>query len=100
MTLEDIKKQLDRLEQATLLQKEVLNFQEAVRYTGFSDSYLYKLTSTKAIPHYCPLGKFLFFNRIELEEWLQRTRVTPKYEIEAEAEKYCMRKNMENYFKK
>jgi hypothetical protein len=31
---------------------------------------LYKLTSAGVIPHSKPTGKFLFFNRQELENWL------------------------------
>lgn len=50
--------------------KNVLNFEEAVEYTGFSPSYLYKLTSTGKVPHYKPYGKMIFFKREELEEFL------------------------------
>lgn len=50
--------------------KNVLTFSEAVKYTGFKPSYLYKLTSQGIIPHYKPTGKLLFFKRQELEEFL------------------------------
>ncbi len=50
--------------------KNVLNFAEAVEYTGFSASYLYKLTSTGKVPHYKPYGKMIFFKREELESFL------------------------------
>jgi excisionase family DNA binding protein len=50
--------------------KNVLNFDEAVEYTGFKRSYLYKLTATGKIPCYRPYGKMLFFKREELEEFL------------------------------
>lgn len=93
MTLEELGEQLNRIEEATLLQKEVLTFDEAARYTGICKSTLYKYTAEKRIPHYCPTGRFLFFNRKELEEWLQSNRVTPSYEIREEAEKYCTRTN-------
>ncbi|WET48447.1 hypothetical protein PYS58_17935 [Chryseobacterium indologenes] len=35
-----------------LLKKEILNIDEVALYTGFEKSYLYKLTSRRAIPHY------------------------------------------------
>lgn len=35
-----------------LTQKEVLTLEEAAQYTGMKKSYLYKLTASKAIPHY------------------------------------------------
>ena len=52
--------------------KNVLNFEEAVEYTGMKASYLYKLTSTGKIPHYKPYGKMIFFRREELEDFLTR----------------------------
>ncbi len=52
--------------------KNVLNFEEAVEYTGMKASYLYKLTSTGRIPHYKPYGKMIYFKREELEEFLTR----------------------------
>ena len=60
--------------------KSVLTFQEACDYTGFSPSYLYKLTSSKSIPHYKPNGKMVFFDRLELEAWLKSNRVEPSNE--------------------
>jgi excisionase family DNA binding protein len=96
---EDIQAQLSRIEslltQQTALQKEVLNFKEAVNYMGVSPSYLYKLTSSRKIEHFCPEGKMLFFNRISLDQWLQRNRLASITEIEQEAienAKNCRRK--------
>lgn len=57
--------------------KNILTFREAVIYTGFKPSYLYKLTSLGKIPHYKPMGKLLFFNRLELEEFLTQIRLEP-----------------------
>lgn len=74
----------------TSLKKDVLTFNEVAIYTGFSKSYLYKLTSTRRIPHYCPTGKVLFFNRIEVENWLQGNRIATTNEIESKAQSYCM----------
>lgn len=52
--------------------KDTLNFKEACRYTGLSDSQLYKLTKTGKVPHYKPSGKLLFFSKRELDGWLCR----------------------------
>lgn len=52
--------------------KEVLTFEEAAVYAGVSKSWLYKKTMTGDIPHYEPCGKMIFFNRKELEQWLQQ----------------------------
>ncbi|HCY76486.1 MAG TPA: DNA-binding protein [Ignavibacteriales bacterium] len=47
-----------------------LNLTEAAEYLGFSESYLYKLTSKKIIPHHKPTGKVIFFSKAELDEWI------------------------------
>lgn len=73
-------------------QKEVLTSNEAARYLGISKSYLYKLTMNREIPHYKPMGKMCYFNRVELESWLQSNRVATADEISQQAQTYCMRK--------
>lgn len=67
--------------------KNVLTLEEALEYTGFARSYLYKLTAARKIPHYKPNGKRLFFNREELERWLQQNRITPDSELNEQAMK-------------
>jgi excisionase family DNA binding protein len=74
-----ILKKLDNIE--TMLQqqniniKEVLSFSEASLLLDVSHSHLYKLTSTKQIPHYCPQGKKLYFERAELLQWMKKTHI-------------------------
>ena len=72
--------------------KEVLTTEEAARYMGVSKSHLYKLTMCKEIPHYKPMGKMVYFNRLELEKWLQSNRVSSNDEITSRAHAYCARK--------
>ncbi|MEY3500310.1 MAG: hypothetical protein RL308_1979 [Bacteroidota bacterium] len=69
----------------TIQQKDVLNLNEACQFLDISPSHLYKLTSTKQIPHFCPQGKKLYFERMALKEWLKRnpvngtlTQINPK----------------------
>jgi len=85
--LSQIEKKID---EQTLLKKEVLNFQDACKYLDISASHLYKLTSQKQVPHFCPQGKKLYFNRLELDEWLQRNRQSSSGEIEKEAANYII----------
>lgn len=68
--------------------KEVLTSDEAARYMGISKSYLYKLTMRQQIPHYKPMGKMCYFNRAELENWLQNNRVATDEEIKERATNY------------
>lgn len=69
--------------------KEVLTAQETAHYMGVSMSYLYKLTMRKQIPHYKPLGKMCYFNRNEVEQWLQSNRVSTDQELNNKALSYC-----------
>lgn len=73
-------------------QKEVLTSDEAARYMGISKSHLYKLTMRQQIPHYKPMGKMCYFNRLELEQWLQENRISTDTELSQQAQTYCMRK--------
>jgi len=90
--LERLEKIEKLLEIQNLVQKEVLNFNDAALYLELSQSHLYKLTSTRQIPHFCPQGKKLYFNRHELDAWLQRNRQTTKGEIEKQATDYIIKK--------
>jgi len=65
----------------TLMKKSVFNFAETAKYLDVGTSHLYKLTSTKAIPHFCPNGKKLYFNREELDNWLQRNKILSSDEL-------------------
>ncbi len=86
--MDDIKRQLDRIEQyAGIASKEVLDLEEAITYTGCARSTLYRLTSSKEIPHY-KLGQALRFKKSELDEWLTRTRVATAKELESKAVTY------------
>ena len=80
----------DAVKMAGLATKEVLTFDEAATFTGLSKSYLYKLTSGQKVPHYKPAGKLVYFNRAELQAWLQQNRVSTSDEVAEKAQSYCM----------
>ncbi|MES2023912.1 MAG: helix-turn-helix domain-containing protein [Patescibacteria group bacterium] len=96
MSEKNIIQKLEQLEKLitnqSLLQKPILNFQETCLYLEISASYLYKLTSRKEIPHFCPNGKKLYFNRAELDNWLSRNRMASNAEIEVQAATYVTNK--------
>ena len=71
-----------KLDEQNMLKKTVLNFNEACNYLDVSASHLYKLTSARQIPHFCPQGKKLYFRRDELDLWLQRNRQLTNDELE------------------
>lgn len=92
MKQEEINEVADLVTAKTLFcTKEVLTSDEAARYMDVSKPYLYKLTMRKQIPHYKPRGKMCYFNRRELEAWLQGNRVATSEEIAEQAGAYCMK---------
>lgn len=89
---EDLRQVADMVTANTIFTtKEVLTSNEAAKYMGISMSYLYKLTMRGEIPHYKPMGKMCYFNRAELEEWLQQNRVSTTTEITDKANRYYMK---------
>ena len=85
---DEILARLERIEQAVAANKPVLTIAELCCYTGYTEQYVYRLTSTRQIPHY-KRGKLLFFTRAEIDNWLMADRVKTRKEIDAEAETYC-----------
>lgn len=87
----EIKKQLDRIEQYTLLAaKNVLCLDDVTLLTGFSKSWLYKATCNNVIPFYRPNGKTLFFDKVEIENWMKQNRVATQQEIDQQAATYLV----------
>lgn len=50
--------------------KEIMNIDELSEYLNISKSFIYKLTSQKNIPHYCPTGKLIYFSKREIIDWV------------------------------
>jgi excisionase family DNA binding protein len=96
MEFQQLEQRLRNIETLLLTQKTVLNFDEVASYTGLSKSYLYKLTSKAGIPHFKPQGKHIYFNKLEVDTWLQRnpTRPLNETELEEQAATYIALKKM------
>ena len=67
--------------------KAVLNLDEVCTHTGLSKSHVYKRTMQGNIPHY-KQAKHLYFDRVEIENWLKENRIKTFQEIEQEASTY------------
>ena len=87
--MEKILLQLQELKRLTLLgAKNALNIEEAALLTGYSVSRLRKLVAMNAIPYYKSTGgKFIYFDKRELENWMLAYRVNTSYEAEQAAAK-------------
>jgi excisionase family DNA binding protein len=82
---ETLKKQDERLkkiESLLTLSKAVLKLDEVCTLTGLSKSHIYKLTCWGKIPHY-KQAKHLYFDRVQIENWLKSNKVKPSNEDEA-----------------
>lgn len=85
-----INERLDRIEQLALINtKPILDVKEAATFTGFSVKHLYRLTSTKQIPHFKKNAKLLF-KKSELEDWLTEQKVLTTAEINRKATTYTV----------
>lgn len=76
---------LDRMERLLLGGKEVLTIDECAAYTGYTKNHLYRLTSTRAIPFYKPLGGKIVFRKSEIDNWLLQNRQATVAEIDSRA---------------
>lgn len=90
---EKIMERLDAIERYSLLgAKTVLTMDDVVLLTGLSKSHVYKMTCNKEIPHYKPNGKYVYFDKAEIEEWMKRNRVLTTQEAEQNASAYIVQK--------
>jgi excisionase family DNA binding protein len=78
---------LRNIENLLSAQKNVFNLDEVCTLTGLSKSHIYKLTCWGRIPFY-KQAKHLFFDKLEIEEWLKTNRFKPSEELEKEAATY------------
>lgn len=79
---------LERIEKLTLIgAKNTLDLQEAVLYTGYSEGHIYRLTSERRIPHFKESRK-LYFDKKELDAWMQKQRILTVDEIDSKASTY------------
>ena len=86
------KNTLESIANLLLSQKRTLNVSELALLTGFSKSFIYKLTSGKQIPYSCPNGKLLVFDREKIEDWLLGNPISPTADVEQEAIDYIANK--------
>ena len=91
LVLEALEKQGERLTRIESLMmgqsKSVLNLDELCSHTGLSKSHVYKRTMKGEIPHY-KQAKHLFFDRLEIEQWLKEFKIKTVSELQREAATY------------
>lgn len=83
MTDKRLLQELQEIKHAALLAaKPILTTDEAATFMGVTKCNLYKLVHEKRIPYYKSAGgKFTYFKRTELEQWLTAVRVSTDDEL-------------------
>ncbi|MDM1508303.1 excisionase family DNA-binding protein [Myroides odoratimimus] len=88
-----ILEKLDYLEQLIISNnKEILSVEELEKYTGFKKSYIYHLVHFNKIPYSKPNGKYLFFQKSEIDEWLLKNKSLSDDQIQEKAREYVLKK--------
>lgn len=67
------------------MDKTFLNLSDLANYTGLSKSYLYKLSHLGKLPAYKPLGKCLFFDIEQINDWLRQNPIKNADELDTQA---------------
>ncbi len=89
--MDEIMKKLCTIERNSILAaKKVLNIEDVSLLTGLSCSSIYKMTSSREIPYY-KRGKFLYFDKVEIEDWMKSERFPTNEEAEQNAINYMVR---------
>ena len=87
-TLQDLSNKLDHIAELTLIgAKTVLDIDEAAIFTRLSVGHIYRLTSSKQIPHFKKSRK-LYFKKDELEDWMLERKILTNDEIKSKASTY------------
>ena len=75
--MQEVLEQLQELKQLAVLgAKTALTMNDVCLLSGLSKSHLYKLVWSKKIPYYkSEGGKFTYFRKSEIEDWLLVCRV-------------------------
>lgn len=77
-----------------------LSFKEAQKYLGVSPSFLYKMTSKGKIRHYKPSGKLIFFDKQDLDSWIQKNPVITEEELNCISSNYSTKNASKSLVKK
>lgn len=92
--LSELKQLKEIIKMSTILNKDVLDINEASFLTGYKKSYLYKLNCVGTdLPIYSSsVGGNLYFKRLELLEWMTKHRRTNFTDFQNDVDNYLTRK--------
>ena len=86
--LKIIETRLANIESLLVASKTVLSLEEAAVYSGYSTSTLYKYSAAGFLPCSKPNGKYIFIEKVALDNWLLRKNKKSHTDLNAEANTY------------
>jgi excisionase family DNA binding protein len=92
--LEQLNQPMTRQERLVLLAcfKRVLTVSEVAAYIGRTEAQIYKLTMSRLIPFYKPEKRLIYFDRLEIDEWLKRNPIKTADQIGQDADTHILSK--------
>lgn len=88
----NIEERLRLIESSIIPVKRVMSLSEIAEFTGVSESQIYKLTAAKKIPFSRPFGRAMYFDRLEVEEWLLSFRIQTEKDTQREANSQILKR--------
>jgi len=67
---EQFKDLRDEIKKVQIQSKNVFNVDDLSEYSGYSKDHIYRMISLKELPCFRPSGRKLFFNKIDVDNWL------------------------------
>lgn len=86
--LKEFSQRLANIEAMMAGTKKVMTMDDLAAYSGLAKSTIYKMTSNQEIPHAKPNGRYIYFDRDEINAWLLRNKVLTAEQINMEAATY------------
>lgn len=83
--LKEFSQRLANIEATLAGTKKAMNLDDLAAYSGLAKSTIYKLTSNQQIPHAKPNGRYIYFDRDEVNEWLLRNKIKTVEELDTAA---------------
>ena len=74
--------------ETSLEQKQIWSMDDFCKYTGFKQSYAYKLTHERVVPFFKPTGGKIFFKSEEIIAWLTSNPVMSAEQVSMAAASY------------
>jgi excisionase family DNA binding protein len=66
--------------------KEYLSTEELCKYLDVSKAYVYMLSHKNELPKYCPSGKRIWFKKSDVDNFINKGRISSNDEIQEDAE--------------